>query len=64
MEAAPHRQPPRGVVRYELYDLAADPFETTDLAAKESARVTATETQLAAWQQSVVRSLNGEDYKH
>jgi arylsulfatase A-like enzyme len=51
-------------VRYELYDLAADPFETTDLAAKESARVTALQTPLTAWQKSVVRSLNREDYKH
>jgi arylsulfatase A-like enzyme len=51
-----------GEVRFELYDLASDMQETTDLAAKEPARVKAMQQQLAAWQQSVIRSLNGEDY--
>lgn len=59
-----HRTPGQnGAVRYELYDLAVDPHETTDLAAKEAGRATAMQAQLAAWQKSVVRSLNGEDYR-
>jgi hypothetical protein len=51
-----------GRARYELYDLATDEQETTDLASKESDRVAKMTEQLAAWQQSVIRSLNGEDY--
>jgi arylsulfatase A-like enzyme len=51
-----------GQGRYELYDLAADPHETTDVAAKDPSRVTEMTSQLAKWQLSVVRSLNGEDY--
>jgi arylsulfatase A-like enzyme len=52
-----------GTVRFELYDLAADLAEQNDLAAKEPVRLATMKTQLAAWQQSVVRSLNGEDYR-
>jgi len=51
-----------GAVKFELYDLAADMQETTDLAGKEPVRAETMKQQLAAWQQSVVRSLNGEDY--
>jgi arylsulfatase A-like enzyme len=49
--------------RYELYDLATDPRETTDLAAQQPERVRELSAQLAAWQQSVVRSLNRADYR-
>ena len=49
-------------VRLELYDLAADPHETTDLAASEPDRVQAMQQSLEAWLESVARSLNGEDY--
>ncbi len=55
-------QPRTGTVRLELYDLAADPMETTDLAATQAARGAAMQQQLEAWLRSVVRSLNGEDY--
>ena len=48
--------------RYELYDLASDMQETTDLAQQEPQRAEAMKQQLAAWQQSVIRSLNGADY--
>jgi hypothetical protein len=51
-----------GQARYELYDLAADEPETTDLASQQPDRVAKMTEQLAAWQQSVMRSLNGEDY--
>jgi arylsulfatase A-like enzyme len=52
-----------GEAKFELYDLAADMQETTDLVGKETARGAAMKSELAAWQRSVVRSLNGEDYK-
>jgi arylsulfatase A-like enzyme len=53
---------PNGNVQYELYDLGADPLEATDLAEKQPARRDKMQAQLAAWQQSVARSLNGKDY--
>jgi len=49
-------------VRIELYSLAADPEERNDLAVKEAGRAERMRGALEAWQQSVVRSLNGEDY--
>jgi hypothetical protein len=36
--------------------------ETTDVAQKEHERLETMKKQLAAWQQSVIRSLNGADY--
>lgn len=45
-----------------LFDVAADPKETTDLAAKEPDRVTRMTAHLRTWQDSVDRSLKGEDY--
>jgi arylsulfatase A-like enzyme len=60
-----HRISPRSqgkAVRYELYDLAADPKEEHDLAEQEPRRVERMKTDLEAWQQSVIHSLNGEDY--
>jgi arylsulfatase A-like enzyme len=51
-----------GAARYELYDLAADSQETTDIAAVHADRVKSMQAQLAAWQQSVARSANGKDY--
>ncbi|HEY8504921.1 MAG TPA: sulfatase-like hydrolase/transferase [Gemmataceae bacterium] len=50
-------------VRYELYNLAADPQEKQDLAAREPERVRKMKAALEEWQKSVVRSLNGEDYR-
>lgn len=46
-----------------LYNLARDPVEKNDLAAREPERVRRMEAALEAWQRSVVRSLNGEDYR-
>jgi arylsulfatase A-like enzyme len=48
--------------KYELYNLAKDANETTDLAAAEPERASRMKTELEAWQKSVIRSLNGEDY--
>lgn len=49
--------------RFELYDLVADREESRDLAADQPERVATMSRALEAWQQSVVRSLNGEDYE-
>jgi hypothetical protein len=48
--------------RAELYDLAADPYETTDVAAKHPDVVRRMTDQLHAWQRSVELSLSGADY--
>jgi arylsulfatase A-like enzyme len=53
---------PNGNVQHELYDLGADPLETTNLSEKQPARLQKMQSQLAEWQLSVVRSLNGQDY--
>ncbi len=49
-------------IRVELYDLAADPQETNDLAEREPTKAAAMRAQLEVWLTSVSRSLNGEDY--
>ena len=51
-----------GAERMELYDLQADPAETTNLAPQQPARVTELQTRLRHWQESVLRSLSGADY--
>jgi len=51
---------PRGT--RQLYDLRADQAETNDIAADHPEIVAALETQLDAWQQSVLKSLTGADY--
>ena len=48
--------------KLELYNLAEDPMEATDLAPKHSKRSRGMLARLEAWQQSVLRSLNGKDY--
>ncbi|MHC4263673.1 MAG: sulfatase family protein [Planctomycetota bacterium] len=50
--------------RYELYDLAADPLEAVDLASSpdQSERLERMRTALTVWMESVVASVNGEDY--
>lgn len=48
--------------RSELYNLAKDPFEENDLAATQPDRVKKMELSLQGWLNSVVSSLNGEDY--
>ena len=52
-----------GDIRWELYDLAADPGETTDLSPSQPERTENLRSGLEAWLQSVVHSLNGEDYE-
>lgn len=49
-------------VKYELYNLAEDRKEENDVAAHQPDRVEQMKAALDAWQQSVVGSLNGEDY--
>jgi arylsulfatase A-like enzyme len=51
-----------GRVSWELYNLDADPVEEKDLAASEGVRVSSMRRQMEVWLESVVRSLNGEDY--
>ncbi len=50
---------------YELYNLANDPMETTNLAtkSKHQKRLKEMQQELDLWMHSVIRSLNGEDYK-
>ena len=49
--------------RWELYDLTVDPSERTDLAAAHPEIVNRMKAELENWQQSVLRSFRGEDYK-
>jgi arylsulfatase A-like enzyme len=51
--------------RFKLYNLTDDPMETTDLVKdpKHKQRLQQMKKELNAWMRSVVRSLNGEDYK-
>lgn len=59
-----HRiQNKRGDVRWELYDLASDPFEKKDRLASETARVKRSRGRLEEWLASVCRSYNGADYE-
>lgn len=59
-----HRIQKKGAeeIRWELYDLAADPAEENDLAEAEGDRVRRYRERLEPWLESVARSLNGEDY--
>ncbi len=54
----------RGKVTWELYNLAEDPAEASDVAGTETLRVQQMHPALEAWLKSVVRSLNGEDYRN
>jgi arylsulfatase A-like enzyme len=51
--------------QFELYNLTDDPMETTDLSKdpKHKQRLQQMKKALNAWMRSVVRSLNGKDYK-
>jgi len=51
--------------RFELYNLADDPMEENDLSknARHEQRLARMKKELDAWMRSVVRSLNGKDYK-
>ena len=59
-----HRKENEGV-SFELFDLVKDPMEATNLAEtlEHKARIQQMQTDLANWQLSVTRSLNGKDYK-
>jgi len=54
---------PMAAVQFELYNLAKDAMEAKDLASEQADRVKAMSAALAAWQESVVHSLNGKDYR-
>ena len=51
-----------GEASYALYDLAKDAKEKTDVSGQQPQRLERMKADLNAWQKSVVRSLNGEDY--
>jgi arylsulfatase A-like enzyme len=52
-----------GDLNVELFDLRADPAEQTNLAEREPAIVNTMQAELRSWQQSVLKSLTGADYK-
>ncbi len=52
-----------GVIKMELYILEDDQGEMNDLYLKYGERVNPMRSQLEAWLTSVVKSLNGEDYR-
>jgi len=65
-----HRIEAKKGMKLELYNLVEDPEERKDLAAlrkesqgQNSERVKSMKARLEEWQRSVVRSLNGEDYR-
>jgi len=52
-----------GRIEFELYNLAGDPQEEDNLFGRHSARAESMKAGLEDWQKSVVRSLNGLDYR-
>lgn len=50
-------------IKFELYNLEADPGETTDLYDKLPEISASMKKELEMWQGSVINSLNGNDYK-
>jgi len=53
----------RGGSKVELYNLESDPNEATDTAAQHTGRVKKMKAAVQQWQTSVLRSLNGKDYR-
>jgi arylsulfatase A-like enzyme len=51
-----------GEARRELFDLSADPGETTNLHDRQTARADELQARLRQWQESVLRSLSAADY--
>ena len=47
----------------ELFDLRADPAEKNNIAAQHPEEVARLARQLRAWQESVLSSLTGADYR-
>lgn len=58
-----HRIEKNGTVTFELYQLVNDPMEENDLGKTNVKRVAAMKSELEAWQQSVLASWSGADYK-
>jgi arylsulfatase A-like enzyme len=58
-----HRINAKRGIKLELYNLADDPEERNDLAGRKPELVKTMKAKLEEWQKSVVRSLNGEDYR-
>ncbi|NQT84977.1 sulfatase-like hydrolase/transferase [bacterium] len=58
-----HRIESKGGIKLEVYNLAKDAEEKRGLSTQLSGRTSAMKAELEKWQKSVVRSLNGEDYK-
>jgi hypothetical protein len=58
-----HRINAKKGVKFELYNLTEDPEERNDLAGRRPERAKTMKGKLEEWQKSVVRSLNGEDYR-
>lgn len=52
-----------GTVKRELFDLENDPGEKTNLVEEQRAAVDKLQARLRDWQQSVLQSLTGADYK-
>ncbi|MBS3777020.1 MAG: sulfatase-like hydrolase/transferase, partial [Bacteroidales bacterium] len=52
-----------GNVRTELYNLEEDTMEQNDLSDENTSKVESMRTQLEKWQKSVIKSLNGRDYR-
>jgi arylsulfatase A-like enzyme len=52
-----------GAPKPELFDLEADPAEKTNLLAQQPTVAAKLQTQLREWQQSVLQSLTGADYR-
>lgn len=51
-----------GEPRYEVFDLAADPAEKSNLSEQNPALSKKLQAELKSWQQSVLHSLSGADY--
>jgi arylsulfatase A-like enzyme len=58
-----HRIQGKNALKHELYRLSDDPMEAKDVLAAEPERAKAMGAELEAWLLSVVRSLNGADYR-
>ena len=52
----------KGNVKWELYDLGSDGYEKVNVIDKYAKRIDLMKKELKVWQESVVDSLNGEDY--
>ena len=48
---------------YELYNLQQDPMESNNLADQHPRQVESMQAAMQAWQESVLKSLNGKDYR-